>query len=783
MNSLLSGHDADEHIVAVHQLNDSAVRIYKRHGSTVVAEEAEFFPFFFLSDAFLLQGFPTFHWLKELSGNHFFKFLAVFKRWGEMWEAVNFILREYNKNRRPLASSYADVDSLLLRPDPVYQYLIQSGKTSFKGLSFTDLGRLQVDIQVSARERRNTESKNQGQIILISMADSTGWTRQLDGRKLEEKSILESFIASVRERDPDIIEGHELFGFLLPYFLRRCELYSVDPCLGREGMSVRSYQRRFSPESEFTIYECPGRHFVDTSQLIRAYDYTKRSLENYELPQLAEHFGIARGPAVPRSKISSMWEQSPEIVLQHSQENVHVVEQVSALLSPSNFYLSQICPFNYATLTGLGSAARLESLMVREYLRQKHSIPQPQKGAQTVGGYTEIFVSGVLENVLQADAESLYPSIILSNNLKPRVDNLDVFVPLLREITAMRLEVKSKMRRSRSKSARSKYDALQSALKILGNSFYGYLAYGRGLFNDYQQADAVTTTGQSILRSVIRQMELFNAEPIEVDTDGIFFLPPDNVRGKSQEEAFVDRISTTLPDGINLVLASRSKKMLSYKMKNYALLDYRNELVIKGSSLISRSLERFARRYIRRCIECLLTEDVSQLHHTYASCYTQIKKHEWDVADFCRTETVHEDLDSYSKSVEAGRRHPTAAYEAAKKAGFYFKAGDRISYYVTGTQADVKVTDNCRIADEWDPNLPDENTEYYLARLEEYSNRFRQFFQPEDFSRIFSLDDLFGFSPKGITVVTKKMSREEVEVEPVEPGESEDFGIWLGEKG
>jgi len=783
MNPLLYGHNSDPHIVGVHQLNDSVVRVYKREGASVISKDVDFFPFFLLSDAYLLEGFSTFHWLKELSGNNFFKYLLVFKRWGEMWEGINFILKEYNKNRRPLATSYLEVESLLFRPDPVYQYLLQSGKTSFKGLTFADLHRLQIDIQMLGREHRfSSDSGNPQRIAVISLSDTTGWQHQLDGRSKNEKELLESFLATVQQRDPDVIEGHELFVSLLPFLMQRCEYHSLDLRLGREGLSVRTYQKRFSADGDFTSYECPGRHFVDISQLVRAYDYSKRSLENYDLPNLAEHFGVKKSVFIPKARVVNTWERAPETVIKHSLENVRVVQQVSSHLSPSNFHLAQMCPFNYGTLTGLGSSARLESLMVREYVRQKHSIPQPQQGTQSVGGYTEIFICGVIKNVLQADVESLYPSIVLSKSLRPRTDDLDIFVPLLREILSLRLEAKSRMQRSKPGTAQAKYDALQSALKILSNSFYGYLAYNRGLFNDYQQADMVTKTGQSILRSILRQMQLFNAETIEADTDGIFFVPPDNVRGTSHEESFIERVSETLPEGINLVLAARVKKMLSYKMKNYALLDYDDHLTVRGSSLISRSLERFARRFMRRCIECLLTEDVAQLHHTYASFYTQVKKHEWEAADFCRTETLRENLDTYTKLITSGRRHPTAAYEAARKAGIYFREGDRISYYVTGSQADVKITDNCRVAEEWDPNLPDENTAYYLARLEEYSNRFRQFFEPEHFSTIFSLDDLFGFSPKGISLITKKVLTKEPVEESGEVEESEDFGIWLEEK-
>jgi len=783
LNPLLYGHHPDQFIVAASQVGDSLIRIYKRIEGRIQHEDVEFFPFFFLADSSLIHGFPPFHWLKELTGNHFFKYLVAFRRWSEMWEAVNFILNEFNKNRRPHATNYQDIEALFLRSDPVYQLFIQSGRTSFKGMTFEDLHRMQIDIQVYSRDQRPSgAAKGQNRIAVISLSDNRKWSAQCDGRTLDEKTMLERCYSLIRERDPDIIEGHDLFSFILPYLAQRSEQQGVEIRVGRDDTLLKTYQRRFPFEDEFTAYECPGRHFIDTSHLVRAYDYSKRSLEGYDLRHLVEHFGLTIPIIVHRQNVYATWNERPALVLQQSFNNTTIVRELSNRLSPSNFVLAQMCPFGYGTITELGAAARLESLIVREYLRQKHSLPQPQKGSQEIGGYAHMYVSGVLSHVLQADVESLYPSIMISQNVKPHSDVLGVFIPLLQHLTKLRLEAKAKMTRAQSAKNAAQYDAMQMALKILINSFYGYLAYSRALFNDFAQADFIARKGQSILKSIIEGMELFNAEPIEVDTDGIFFLPPDNIRGERQEKEFVRRMSDKLPEGINLVLTGRFKKMLSYKIKNYALLDYDDRLFIRGSSLASRALERFVRRFIRRCIECLLTEDVAQLHHTYASYFTMIKKHDWEPTDFCRTETLREDRETYLRLVEQGQRHQTAAYEAARRAGIYFKSGDRISYYVTGSAADVKISENSRVVEEWDPNLPDENTAYYLARLDETAAKFKDFFEPEDFKKIFSLDDLFGFAPKGIRVLTSKAIREKEVGEPKETEENEDFPIWLGDK-
>ena len=82
------------------------------------------------------------------------------------------------------------------------------------------------------------------------------------------------------------------------------------------------------------------------------------------------------------------------------------------------------------------------------------------------------------------------------------------------------------------------------------------------------------------------------------------------------------------------------------------------------------------------------------------------------------------------------------------------RKGDRMTYYITGTAPTVTTFDNARLAEAWDPALPDENTAFYLKRLDECARRFAPFFTAQDFARVFAPEDLFGFSPAGIRVQT-----------------------------
>jgi len=796
VDPVLYGQSELRNVVAVQQLSESSVRLHTRTAnlsddahspSSIGHTDVEFFPFFFLAHPGLIDGFPKRFWIKELAGTNYYRYLVAFSRWNDLWEAIRFCLTNYNKSALRRAGHYSEVEPLFLKPDPVTQYLLQSGVTLFKGMVFEDLHRLQLSLQVFSKSGKKSDPrKSEDRILVLALSDNLGWDEVLDGRKMKEEGILRRFTEIVAEKDPDIIEGHELFDHVLPYLARRAELMSVGLPIGRDNAEMKSFSPRgnpLEPDLENAIFEIPGRHLLDTKSLAHGYNISKRALDHYGLPYLSKYFGFntSRAETVSQEKIAQTWARQPELLRQQAEQDCRDIQSLSDRLARSYFFQSKMVPLSFDALLRAGAATKIELMMLREYTRQKHSIPKPQMGSPRGGAYTDIFVTGIVDDVLHADIESLYPSIMVTQQVKPSTDQLDVFQQLVRSLTATRLDAKHALQSLSVESERQTADAFQASLKVLINSFYGYLGYPRGLFNDYEQADRVAALGQELLRSIVSELDLRNAAVIEADTDGLYFVPPDNVRTEEQELSFVDKLSQALPTGINLALAGRYKKMLSYRKKNYALLDHHDRLIIKGSSLISRTLERFAKNYIHLCINCLLQEDVQGLHQLYASFAQDISQHRWDVADFCRTETVRDTVETYEAELAEAKRKPSIAYEAAKRSGLRLKPGDRVPYYVTGQHASVKIIDNCKLAAEWEPNFPDENSAYYIDRLNECSKKFDFFFEPDEFEQIFSGEDLFGFDPQHIHIQKqKRITKGETAPPEDEAGE---FGIWLDEPG
>ncbi len=770
-NDLLFGKDKEERIVGAYQLSDTHVRVFTRDQEGVRFHDDTVYPFFFLSDSVLLEGFvpedKDKFWMVKLSGENYYQYLAIFKSWRSYRAGVEFINSRRNTESGEGGAREDGPESSPLvynKGDAVTQYLLQSGKTLFKGMIFDDLYRLQLDIETNYDpSSRKGEGNGPGadEIIIVSLCDNRGWEAVLHSKGRDEKALLEELVAVIREKDPDVIEGHNIFSFDLPYLQRRCERHCVPFAVGRDGLVPKSYPSsiRFADRSiDYPFFDIPGRHVIDTLFLVQSYDVAKRSIQSYGLKAVAKHFGFASPDRtyVDYKDIASLWKNNHEKLLAYALDDVRETRALSSLLSGSNFYLSQMMPYTYAMTSRIGQAAKIEVLFVREYLRKKHSLPKPSSGQQHSGGYTEVFLKGILGPIVYADVESLYPSIMLSYNICPKSDELKIFPSVLHDLKDLRFKAKDKAREEKELGNRTladNFDAMQGSFKILINAMYGYLGFSGGIFNDFNEADKITSTGQGIAKKMIMEFEARGCRVIEVDTDGILFVPPPGITTESDERALVSEVSTLMPQGINIGFDGRFKKMISYMKKNYALLGYDNVMALKGSSLTSRSGEKFGRDFVRRGFEKLLSEDVTGLHHLFMEYRENILNHVLDVSEFSRTESLKNTVEQYQEDVKSAKRSKSITYELAIRSGLKVTKGDRITFYISGTGAGSASYDKGKLASDWSRDKPDENTQFYLKRLDEHCQKFLPFFKPQDYSMIFSADTLFSFSPEGIALV------------------------------
>jgi DNA polymerase elongation subunit (family B) len=479
-------------------------------------------------------------------------------------------------------------------------------------------------------------------------------------------------------------------------------------------------------------YELCGRHIVDTWILAQHYDVGARDLESYGLKDVARHFDLAAEDrtVIPPERISWHFDHDPERLMQYALDDVRETRAIAALLSPSYFVQAQIFPFSYQNVILRGNATKIDALLIREYLRQRQAVPACSAGTEVLGGYTDIRYRGVASHILHCDVTSLYPSIMLHYRCFPAKDTLGIFPQLLHDLRAFRLDAKRRARDATKEEDRVTFEALQSTFKILINSFYGYLGFDMGHFNDYAQANNVTRIGRELIRQIVDWLEERGCRIIEVDTDGLYFTLPEGM-GPAAEHDMLEALAATLPAQIRLELAGRYRSMFSYKMKNYALLDAQGKLIIKGSGLWSRGLELFQRQWMEEMLLLLLTgqrEKIPELTDRYLKTFDG---HRFPVQMFMKTETLQETLDTYLQKVKAKKRNPAAPYELALKSARPYQPGDQISYYVSGQGTKVKVHEAAKLASQWDPDRPDENVEYYKAKLLDLYKKFKPFIEQD----------------------------------------------------
>ena len=87
-------------------------------------------------------------------------------------------------------------------------------------MRFEDLRRLQIDIETAISPGFEFSSPERDAILAVALSDASGWEEifVVEQDSLEsERTVLEGLTAIIQERDPDVIEGHNVFKFSLPF--------------------------------------------------------------------------------------------------------------------------------------------------------------------------------------------------------------------------------------------------------------------------------------------------------------------------------------------------------------------------------------------------------------------------------------------------------------------------------------------------------------------------------------------------------------------------------------
>lgn len=623
------------------------------------------------------------------------------------------------------------------------QWLLQSRARLFDGLPFSALRRCQLDLETACSEPGGfSDAKRPDDRILAIGLATAGRTEllEIDAETPEgEKRLLLRFAETLREMDPDVVEGHNLFKFDLDYLRQRCRRHKLPCAWGRFGRPAEFRNSRLKVAErwiDFPRCDLPGRAVVDTYLLVQLYDLAAREMTSYGLKEAAVHLGVTPESGegrtyLPGAAIQDEFRRDRERFRAYLADDLRETRGLADILLPTYFEQARTFPLLLQDAALRGTAGKVDLLFLEEYYHARAACPAPVEIATFEGGFTRSFQEGVFRHVLHFDVASLYPSLLLHLGRNPRSDALGVFIPLLRRLRDYRLRYKQLARESADPAERDEAQARQATFKILINSFYGYLGFSGARFGDGELAAEVTRLGRELLQALIAEFERLGCVILEADTDGIYLSSPPHFE---RPEVLLAQAQRVLPPGIELECDGRYDAMFCYKAKNYALAAG-GVVTLRGSALRSRGMEPFLQRLTDALIAQLLGVGGPPLDGVVADLRHRLATGRVPVTELARTESLGQAPEAYAQAVAGGGKPRRAAGEVALRMNPRPRMGERVSYYIAprrpGETADWQ---RARPLAEFDPEAAPYDPGHYLEKIDDWVKRYGRFagVRPQD---------------------------------------------------
>ncbi|MDO8545566.1 MAG: DNA polymerase domain-containing protein [Opitutaceae bacterium] len=615
------------------------------------------------------------------------------------------------------------------------QYLLQHRQRLYRDLSFGQLRRMQLDIEVAAPEGGFPDARRADDRILAIGLRTAGKNRLLlldEMTAAAEKKLLEEFCAALHAIDPDVIEGHNLFKFDLDYLRQRCRRHKVACAWGRYDQPAAFRTSRLKVAErwiDFLRCDLPGRAVVDTYLLINLHDITTRELTSYGLKEAAVYFGITEEDSAGRtyiegSKIQQAFFEDRARFCAYLEDDLRETQGLADQLLPTYFEQTRTFPIQLQDATLRGATSKIDLLFLEEYYHARQACPLPPEVKPFEGGYTRSFKEGVFHHVLHFDVASLYPSLLLAINRNPRNDTLGVFIPLLRRLREYRLKYKQLARSAPTEAERNEAQARQASFKILINSFYGYLGFSGARFGDGGLAAEVTRRGRELLQQLIDEFARQGCTILEADTDGIYLS---SEKYFDNPDELLALVSPILPAGIDLEYDGRYRAMFCYKAKNYAIFDG-HKITLRGSALRSRGTEPYLKKLTDQLIQFLLGASPASPLVLLEDYRKKLVALAVPVEELARSEALSQNPDAYERFVAEGGKPRRAAAEAALQLNRRPRMGERVTYYITRrTKARPNDWQCARPVDLHDPATAPYDADYYTEKLNDWLERYGAF--------------------------------------------------------
>lgn len=535
-NNLVYGADKTRNVVSV-EVKDSEVYIYTEVDGEVSLEKRPF-KHYFLTDTKPLANHI------RLAGDLHFKYLMEFGTASEKQQAVGQLIGKYGreKYKQHLFNLY----------DAREEFMVRHGMTYFKGMSPSDVSILSFDIETN--KTLDPTLPHSKTLLISNTLRKSGQVQRklfaLDEYKNELSMIL-AWCDWVREMDPSILTGHNIFGFDLYYLQRRLQITQKTQIekkkvvmkglpLGRDGSemtiskAVSQFRKDGSQSYDYHKTQIFGREIIDGFFMSIRYDIG-RDFPSYGLKPIVEHLGMEKAGRIKwdfekddpneiyhdavapvcecgeRSEdyecefchAREKWKQYKEYCIDDADDSLKLFD----LMIGATFFATKNVPISFQTMYESASGKQLNLILIRGYLQKQHSIPRPSEKPPFQGAIS-LGMPGVYKNVFGLDFSRLYPSIIMQWEVfDKQKDPLGLFLEITRFFALERDKVKAEYEKLKAENGDEKevnkvYNK-QNSMKQIANSCYGLNGTPGLHFNSPPNASFITEKGRELFEQVL----------------------------------------------------------------------------------------------------------------------------------------------------------------------------------------------------------------------------------------------------------------------------------------
>ena len=615
----------------------------------------------------------------------------------------------------------------------------------------------------------------------------------------DEGDIMEGLTSLVHSEDPDIITGYNIDNFDLPRMEERADVLAGRSKMeattlfgwGRVPMlqSEAKPRRLFPSRRQNRVWDIAGRIPLDAWWQARQTLRPQRESLSYVSKLLWPEDEDKHKLDIDASQMDREWAERPEEVLEYCvRDTILPLDILDRLQSVARKEALASVSLTTVETASTGTTSQwIDSLVIRLADRSDVAVPTtisgPRRRDQIAGGYVHEVDAGISPWVVVLDFKSMYPSIMIANNICSttlvRDDTTDDsysvspttqtrylskenrvgLVPhLLEQLMQSRDRHKAALAEARAAGDEAEaflQDQLQYAVKILMNSFYGVFASSFYRFTHPDLGASITEWARHNIRGIIAQVEEDGHEVVYSDTDSICVRSPVDKqapikRPEDEDESlsewegakrdalqFGERLADRFTrEGAELEFETALSAFFSHgAKKRYVgrVVWPREEMLIRGYEV--RRTDSFAllTRTMTDMFEMILDGEEWAAVEMTKSVIDDVKARRTDVADLvisrsCKGTLRRDGSVDFTKVYDNpdGLPYVRAAKERIRR-GLPFTPGMKVGYIVTNAKMSPMTVEPW-LVDEIGEKAPKYDPDYYARRLAKSLGRITEAF-------------------------------------------------------